>query len=187
MPVVFDADYLSLDFKEREVSIPVDSLDRAKGCVTVTIREIPFAVKRSLELRRSFSFSRLPKAQELLSKLDSEHIDTGALNTVGETLGLVRDTQCELVKWGVSNHRAEDFLLRGAPVQFESVPITFAGVSYQIASPRMVQLYASANGKNNPYLHTTLLANIANAVVAFQEGQIVEPEEVWSAYEKPTP
>ena len=186
MPIQFDTDFLALDFKEREVAVPVDALDRSKGCVNVTVREIPYAVKRSLELRSNAAFARLPRAQEILSNLTLDSFDTKQLDTVGESLGAFRDVQCELIKWGVCNHRAEDFLVRGEPFPFESIALLFAGVSYQVASPKMLQLYTSANGRNNPLLHTTLLANIANAVRAFQDGKVLDPEEVWTAYEKPT-
>jgi hypothetical protein len=186
MAIQIDTDFLALDFKEREVAVPVDALDRSKGCVNVTVREIPYAVKRSLELRSNAAYARLPKAQEILNDMTLESFDAKQVDKVGETLGAFRDTQLELVKWGVCGHRAEDFLVRGEPFPFESVPLLFAGVSYQVASAKMLQLYVSASGRNNPLLHTTLLANIANAVRAFQDGTVIEPEEVWTAYEKPT-
>ena len=42
---------LSLDAQEREVAVPVDPKDPAKGVVHVTLRELPYGKKRAVELR----------------------------------------------------------------------------------------------------------------------------------------
>jgi hypothetical protein len=152
MPVDL-SNLLSLDAQEREVSIPVGS-----ETVHVTIRELPYGKAVAVRLAYASAYQAWQEAG-VLSSASAEAI-AGALTALYQA-------QCEVVRWGVTGHREEDFLLGGLPVPFESSVATFNGATYPTASPRMLRLYLLAGG-GRPGDPGTLIPALAEAVLAAQ-------------------
>jgi len=180
--ISLDNDLLSLEFAERDVEVPIDARDESKGCVIVRIREIPYAIKKSLDVRSYAAFDKVEQAREVYGKIAShKDVTPEEISSVGAAFGSVRDAQLEVIKWAVCGHNEKDFLVKGAPTPFESVDIVVSGVRYSVASPRMLRLYSLASPESIDALHTSFIANLAHIARQFQVGTIPTPKEIWDA------
>lgn len=181
--IEINTDFLSLEFAERDVLIPVDALDESKGTVSVRLREIPYAVKKSLDLRFYAASEQIEKARGILSKIASgDQIEHADIDKVGEAFGSLRAAQLEIIKWAVCGHDPEAFTSEGKPLLFQSTDTIVAGVKYQVASPKMLRLYPAVSRDAFDTINTSFLANLASASRQFQSGSVATPEEVWLAY-----
>jgi hypothetical protein len=152
MPVDLSS-LLSLDAAEREVSIPV-----GEELVHVTIRELPYGKAVAV---------RLAYASAYQAWQDAGALSSASADAIASALTALYQAQCEVVRWGVTGHRAGDFLMGGLDVPFETVAATFNGQSYPVASPRMLRLYLLAGG-GRPGDPGTLIPALADAVLAAQ-------------------
>lgn len=173
-------DFLSLEFQEQDIAVPVDAKDPAKGVVTLRFREVPFAVKKSLDLRFYSAHDSLENARVTFTKLsEGTPVTNEELDAVGSAFGSLRNAQLEVIKWSVCGHSADDFLVQGKPYPFETQDTIVAGVRYQVASPKVLRLYSLASKDSLDTAHTSLVANIAHVARSFQIGKIPTAQEVW--------
>jgi hypothetical protein len=181
--ITLDTDYLSLEFREQDVIIPVDAKDESKGCVTVRLREIPFAIKKSIDLKFYAANERLQRASASLSKMGKgEEVLNSEIDDIGQAFGTLRESQLEIIRWAVCGHNADDFLVKGVPFPFESTETILAGVRYSVVGPRVLRLYQLVSSQGIDAVNTNLIANMASSARAFQNGTIPTPEEVWNDY-----
>ena len=181
--MTLNIDHLSLEFSERDVLIPVDATDKEKGTVTVRLREIPYAVKKSLDLRFYAASEQIEKARGVLTKIGKgEDVAHADIDRIGEAFGSLRAAQLEIIKWAVCGHDPKAFTYRGEPVLFETVDAIVAGVKYQVASPKMLRLYPAVSRDAFDTINSSFLANLALAARAFQSGEPPLTDEVWAAY-----
>jgi hypothetical protein len=152
MPVDLSS-LLNLDATEREVSIPVGA-----ETVHVTIRELPYGKAVAVRLAYASAYQAWQEAGSL---------SAASADAIAAALTALYMAQCEVVRWGVTGHRAGDFLMGGLDVPFEGVGATFNGASYVVASPRTLRLYLLAGG-GRPGEAGTLIPALADAILAAQ-------------------
>lgn len=180
--IELNSDFLSLEFQEQDIAVPVDANDSSKGVVTLRFREVPFAVKKSLDLRFYAAYDALEKARKTFVKLsEGTPVESEELDAVGSAFGSLRNAQLEIIKWSVCGHSADDFLVGGVAYPFETQDTIVAGVRYKVASPKILRLYTLASKDSLDTAHTSLIANIAHVARAFQTGKIPTPQEIWDA------
>jgi hypothetical protein len=179
MPVRIDPDYLSLDARTAEVSIPVDAKDRAKGVVRLTLRELPFAKKRAAEMLHLSASTVHAASQSLWEQASNgQGLTTEEADRLARAFSGFFEATREVVRWGVVGHRAEDFLLGEVEIPFESVSLLCNGKCYDCASDRMLRLYQLAGG-GRVAEEGTLLPQIARSVLDYQRGEVKTPESLW--------
>jgi hypothetical protein len=175
-----DTDLLSLEFREQDCLIPVDAKDRSKGSVAVRIREIPFAVKKSIDLKFYAANDRLAKASQHLSKLaKGEPVLNTEIDEIGAAFGTLRDSQLEIIRWAVCGHNADDFINKGLPVPFSSQDTILAGVRYSVVSPLILRLYQAISPSGIDSVNTNFIACLAAVAREFQNGVLLTPEMIW--------
>lgn len=184
MPIELDND-LSIDLREQEIEIPVNSSNRKLGTVRITVRDLPYAIEQSLRLQRISYSQALGKISHLWGKLkDSEPLSSSEAESFAVAYAQARKTQVEIARWGVVSHREEDFLLRGKPTPHISVDRKIGNESYKVTSQSTLHYYELASGTSVFTISTSLLSRIENAVMNFSAGKIETPEEIWAEHEK---
>jgi hypothetical protein len=179
MPVRIDPDYLSLDARTAEVSIPVDAKDRDKGVVRLTLRELPYAKKRAVEVLYLSALREGEKAEPLRARLDAgEGLSAEDADRLAGAMGSFFEALREVVRWGVVAHQAEDFLRGELATPFEAVALLCNGKHYDCANDRMLRLYQLAGG-GRVGEEGTLLPQIARSVLDYQRGEVKTPESLW--------
>lgn len=180
MPINLQVDPLSLELHEKEIEVPVDAEDPVQGTVVVTVRELPYAVAKSLQYRDIATSQSFGQTQPVFAQLKAgAPVDPRAMDRLGLAFAERRAAQTEIIRWGVCGHRAEDFKVKGAPIPFESVSASLVGTAYQVASPRMIHLYQMANGPSLVDGVSGLFGILAEAVRDFQRGVVRTPQEIW--------
>jgi hypothetical protein len=179
MPISLD--YLDLDAREEWVAIPVDASDRAKGCVSLYLRELPYAKAKSLEVAAVASSSKLLHARDPLTRQGAPLGDAEA-EALAAGFCAMFEVSREVVRWGVSSHLAVDFRMGGFEIPFETAPLSLAGKTYQGASDRMLRLYQLAGG-GQAGDEGTLFPQIVAAVNLWQKGKTRTAEEIWAEAE----
>lgn len=175
-----DTDLLSLEFKERDFLIPIDAKSKDKGCVTVRLREIPYAVKKSLDIKLLSASDKLDKCKKVFEKISQEEQTTSQeIDSIGEAFGSLRAAQIDLVKWSVCGHNESDFLVQGKPYPFETTDSIVAGIVYKVASPKILKLYQIATPDNLETLQTSFFASLAYIARMFQVGTVITPQDIW--------
>lgn len=179
-----------LDLEPRSVwlAIPVDAHDRQKGVVHVQLRELPYGKSQALDARWRGTLAHLETLEAAQARVGAP--TEAEIEAVGDAWIAVRSANLEAVRWGVMGHREEDFLLGrngdSLPIPFEPETLSYHGQSYACASARMLRLYMLSGG-GGARGEGTLLRLLAKAVLAFQRGETVTPEEIWAEAEKPEP
>lgn len=196
MAIELDFDPLSSESREKELPVPVRESDPSRGVVHVTIRDIPrgryFALSSAHQSAvRVFSAvldTSTEDAEKLLqgtSDLDgllavatAEVVHSAQMARAWQLLHLARK---EMVRWGICDHRASDFRFPKAGEEitdtpFEAVTEQWEGMSYRLASPRMIGMYS--------HPRVGLLGYLAGAVKDFNEDKWKTPEQRWEAYQK---
>ncbi len=183
MPHELDRDFTSLEFDEKDIELPVDPTDRAKGTVHVTVRELPYGAKHACEYRYLAASIALDKGHSVLgSILKGDIADAASIDLVGGALASLRLAETEMIRWGVVGHKG--FLLHGEPFPFETSDKNLAGVVYQVASDKMLRLYKGIAAKKFFEVGPNFFSVLAAAVKDFQSGLIHTADELYQAGEK---
>jgi len=159
----------------------------------VTLRDIPRGRYSALASAYSSAVGVLSKVLDLeasqaealiQSKADLDDVIASAtvevmnVEALGSAWQLIYLARLALVRWGVQDHNPDSFKtvkVKGepsSPTPFSSVSETWEGVTYQLASPRMIALYSHPK--------VGLLGNLSHAVRAFNEDRWETPEELWA-------
>jgi hypothetical protein len=166
---------LSLDPTEQEIEV---SAGAERGSVRVTVRELPYGIARRCSLRYLGALQAYEAARKGLDGLGDAPLPPAAADALAGALSALYEAQREVVRFGVSSHRAEDFLAGAVEIPFEPAESTFNGQPYRVASERMLRLYVIAGGGR---LGTgdagELLPALAEAVLAFQRPESAAPQE----------
>jgi hypothetical protein len=181
MPISLD--YLDLDAREEWVAVPVDASDRAKGCVSLRIRELPYSKVKSLEAASMANSSQLQRSAKPLSKLQGgEALEDREAEALARGFCSLFEHAREIVRWGVVGHREGDFRMGGFEVAFECADLEHNGRKYQGASDRMLRLYQLAGG-GMAGEEGSLFSQIVAAVNLWQKGKTRTAEEIWAEAE----
>ena len=173
-----------LEPQTREVEVPLSAVDRTQGTVHVTLRELPYAIKTSVELRYLAASRDINEARETLNLLgDGAHVEGHKIDEIGAAVGALRAAQLEVIKWGVVGHRAADFVAGESVIDYTSAPATCAGVAFEVASPRTLRLYQLLAPASFLTARSDLIANLSEAVLRYQRGEVLTPEEIWAGAE----
>jgi hypothetical protein len=194
----FDFDPLSGELTAREFALPVDPTgEKSRKVFHVTLSDIPEGkwagllsaqiaawqaaaevYGKTAELEQSF---RETSGFDVFDKiLAAAEANTASSDAQGRAQRLVLVASREIVRWGVSGHRSEDFRFPKeeggppTPTPFEAEEVTWEKQRYRVASERMLRLY------NSRYVR--VLGLLADAVMEFQSGRVKTPEERWEAY-----
>lgn len=191
-----DIDPLADEHLFLEVALPIDTRDRAKGCFYATVQDLPDGKEDALRYALGKAWNALSVVYgvevELAKILEEEKspqalvVDTmlsqsGAALVQAEARAHawrhVIVAQREIVRWGVRDHRLRlrhPGTTEPIEVPFESVEITWEGAAHVGAGERMLRLYRRLG----------LLGQLSDAVLAFQDGKVLRPEQVWAAAEE---
>lgn len=185
MPYELPADYCSLETRTTQVDIPLSAAQRSLGTVSLTIRELPYAIKKSTELRFLSAQTQLRKTADTFKALSNgEDLTLDKLDEIGVATGNFQAAQLEVIKWGVVDHRAEDFRSPQGAIPFESTRTSLCGESFEVVSPRILRLYKGISPATWDAMHWGFLALLCDAIQLFQVGTIILPEDIYREYEE---
>jgi hypothetical protein len=169
-------DFLSLENRKALVDVVVDPKDRNKGFIQLQVQDVPWSKWQSLQLELLGAQHNL--SRNLLLFGQAEHSREQSM-AYGEAMQRLIAAQTDILRWCVSGH-AEIFSADGSPVPFDTEIVTFDGVSYHVASAKMLWLYTSI-GKT-PTKPLTFLAEAALVCSKHQTGEKqLTAEERWLA------
>lgn len=192
MAIELDFDPVTSESIEKELPIPVNNSDPGKGVVLVTLRYIPRgrysaftsvyqaavnALAAMLKLtveQAGLLISTKSTLAELMAVATAEVANIEKLGQAWELLFIARGA---LVRWGVASHNPNSFKtakVKGepsTPTPFDPVTELWEGVSYQLASTKMIALYS--------HPRVGLLWNLCSAVMSYNEDRFKMPEEIW--------
>jgi hypothetical protein len=179
MPIQVNAP-LDLDSHTREVEVVADPSDASLGTARFLLREIPHGKGKALLARRLSALAAYAEVAPLIEKLgQGAPITEAEADRVGEAIVGVHVAHREIVRWGVADHRGEDFINRGAAVSFVGEEATFLGQRFRVAAPVDLALYERAVDRKPGEPAGPLFGALVRAVELYQEGKIETPAEVW--------
>ena len=166
-------DFLDLDSRQAWVELPVNPSNQSQGSARFLLQDVPYAKWQSLIMEIVSAGEGMTTALDALRQSATEQ----ATAAFGAALARVLRAQTEVVRWGVAGH--QDIANSAGAVVFESELLSFDGVSYKVASARMLRLYTLIGRDKQG--GSTLLAQLSAAIRRHQAGE-EQPtlEALWS-------
>ena len=156
-------DFLDLDSRQAWVELPVNPSEPSQGSARFLLQDVTYAKWQSIIMEIVTAGEAMAKALDALHQDGSEQ----ATAAFGQSLARVLRAQTQAVRWGVAGH--QDIANSSGEIAFESETVTFDGVTYKVASAKMLKLYTLIGRDKQG--GSTLLAQLSGAIRRHQAGE----------------